>query len=91
MIAWAREHTPLVGAVDTANFIDWHTSKGTTMADWTAAWRTWMRKSQTDAERGRGRASPHGPKPSTTDERVNAGLAIAEQFRREAHQLEIQA
>lgn len=58
MIAWAREHTPLVGAAETAQFIDWHKGKGTTMSDWVAAWRTWMRKSQTDAERYVSRASP---------------------------------
>lgn len=58
MVAWAREHTPLVGAAETVQFLDWHRSRGTTMADWIAGWRTWMRKAQADAERQPARASP---------------------------------
>lgn len=91
MITWAREHTPLVGAAETATFIDHWRGNGITKADWTATWRNWMRKAQNDAERYGSRASPRAaPKPSTTDERVNQGLALAEQLRREANgQLEI--
>ncbi|SCL12804.1 hypothetical protein [Micromonospora inyonensis] len=50
MRAWAREKAPNVDvAVETANFVDHWTSKAGKDAvknDWTAAWRTWMRKAQ---------------------------------------------
>lgn len=29
---------------ETARFLDWHRSKGSTHVDWAAAWRNWMRK-----------------------------------------------
>jgi hypothetical protein len=61
MRGWARIHTPLVGMAETAQFIDWHTSKGSTMSDWTAAWRTWMRRAQVEAEQRGARASPPPP------------------------------
>jgi hypothetical protein len=51
MIGWARQHTPLVGALETERFRDhWH-GNGVTKADWEATWRNWMRKAQMDAER----------------------------------------
>jgi hypothetical protein len=85
MIAWAKEHTPLIGAAETLRFVDYWRGSGTTKADWEATWRNWMRKAQTDAERNGARASPRaGPKPSTTDERVNAALVLAAEFRTEA-------
>jgi hypothetical protein len=50
MRAWYREHTPGVDiAIETANFVDhWRAAAGAkaTKADWTAAWRTWMRNAQ---------------------------------------------
>lgn len=58
MIEWARKNTPLVGAAETANFVDYWTAESGTRAskiDWTAAWRKWMRKSQTDAVNRRNR------------------------------------
>jgi hypothetical protein len=63
MIAWAREHTPLVGQVATADFIDYwqgKTGKDATKLDWVATWRRWMRRAQADAERRQPRASPNG-------------------------------
>ncbi len=64
MIVWAREHTPLVGQRDTDAFKDHWRGNGEVKADWVAAWRNWMRKAQTDAERYRSRASP--PPPTDT-------------------------
>lgn len=32
----------------TESFLDWHRSKGNLMLDWTAAWRTWVTRWQTD-------------------------------------------
>lgn len=60
MIAWAREHTPLVGTKETAGFVDyWRAQPGAKgrKTDWTATWRNWMRKAQTDAESRRGRTN----------------------------------
>lgn len=31
---------------ETARFLDWHRSKGSTFVDWQAAWRNWMRKAK---------------------------------------------
>jgi hypothetical protein len=61
MRSWARRHTPLVSTTETAQFVDWHISKGTANADWIAAWRTWMRRAQADVERHGARASPSAP------------------------------
>lgn len=46
MTKWAGENCPGVDVtLQTENFKDWHTAKGSTFKDWAAAWRTWMRKS----------------------------------------------
>jgi hypothetical protein len=54
MVAWAGRETPLVnGKWETDQFIDyWKAADGRTSRkkDWNAAWRTWMRKAQKDAE-----------------------------------------
>lgn len=70
MIEWAREHTPLVGAAETAAFVDYWTAqpgqRGVKL-DWLATWRNWMRKAQEFAEirqqRAQGRASPQAERP----------------------------
>lgn len=61
--------------------------KDATKLDWIATWRNWMRRA---AESPNTRASPgstvairDGPKPSTTDQRVNAGLALAAKYAQE--------
>lgn len=60
-IAYAVEHgfspsqVPQIGV----RFIDHHVGKGTTMADWLAAWRTWVRN-----EISFGRIKPEAPKPA---------------------------
>lgn len=61
MIAWAREHTPLVGQRDTDAFIDHWRGNGEVKANWNATWRNWMRRAQTNAEHYRSRASPPPP------------------------------
>ena len=47
---------------ETAKFMDYHRAKGSTMKDWVAAWRNWMRNSVTfkrpAASNGNGRAAP---------------------------------
>lgn len=48
---WAAEHTPAVKLrSETENWQDWHRAKGDTAKDWTASWRTWMRRAQKDRE-----------------------------------------
>lgn len=93
MRAWfVAEQLPAVidGRVEHAKFVDYWTAcpgaKGRKL-DWPATWRNWMR---TAAERAPRRASsalvpisgaPY--RPSTTDQRVAQGLALAAKFREE--------
>jgi hypothetical protein len=81
---WALEHAPAVAIKpETENWQDYHRAKGDTAKDWTASWRTWMRRAQKDAERRPGsRLAVAGPqsRPSTTDAKVAQTLALAEQF-----------
>jgi hypothetical protein len=79
MVDWARNNTPAVnGRIETANFVDyWTAASGTnaTKLDWVAAWRTWMRKAQADAERRVPRASPTNGYQSQTDANIAAFMA----------------
>lgn len=91
MVTWAKANAPNVdGRRETEKFINYWRSKtgsGATKLDWPATWRNWMLTAQGDAERYGSRASPgNGRKPSTTDERVNAALDLANEFRTEAAQ-----
>lgn len=80
--AWAQEHTPAVAIrSETDNWQDWHRAKGDTARDWVASWRTWMRRAQKDAEKGRGQLALPNRSASTTDQRVATGLALVEHFR----------
>jgi len=46
MLDWLAENQILTDwRTETNNFLDHHRAKGSTMADWVAAWRTWMRNS----------------------------------------------
>lgn len=61
MEAWAREHAPAVDwHTQTDQFRDHHTAKGSTMRDWEAAWRTWMRNSQQWSRSTDGRRNGNG-------------------------------
>jgi hypothetical protein len=80
--AWAILKAPAVADLDreTECFLDWHRAKGSLYADWRAAWRTWMRRSQVDAER-RGWTPPapppvrhEAPPPELFDEGREADL-----------------
>lgn len=82
---WAEENTPAVQLrPETENWQDYHRAKGDTAKDWTASWRTWMRRAQKDTERpgfgSRTLALASAPRPSTTDSKVAQTLALAEQF-----------
>jgi hypothetical protein len=77
--SWALEHAPAIAIrSETENWQDYHRAKGDTARDWTASWRTWMRRAQKDTER---RPAPAAVRPSTTDQRVAQGLALVEHFR----------
>lgn len=44
----AKEKYPLLDfPTETAKFLDYHTSKGSTFKDWMAAWRNWIRQAET--------------------------------------------
>jgi hypothetical protein len=61
MESWAIKEGIAVAAIEpeTAKFRDYHRAKGSTMKDWPAAWRNWMRNSLTFNKRSsNGRASP---------------------------------
>lgn len=60
MRIWASESAPAVDLkTETENFCDYWRGAGGTKLDWTATWRTWMRKAQKDASTGgRGQYKP---------------------------------
>jgi hypothetical protein len=81
MVDWAREKAPNVGRADHEAFCDyWRAQPGQrgVKVDWPATWRNWMRREQERRSNGaRGSANAAGPRGSTTDQRVAAGLALA--------------
>lgn len=58
---------PRASSVESAKFVDYHLARGSVMADWAAAWRTWTRNSVEFAQRApaRGR-SLGGIQPQST-------------------------
>lgn len=68
------------------SFCDYWTAKAGVNArkvDWAATWRNWMRKAATrSGQGGNYQTGGNGYKPSTTDQRVAQGLAVAEKFRK---------
>lgn len=84
---WAKANVPhLAGQGETEKFIDyWKAQPGQrgVKLDWPATWRNWMRRA---AERnpppGNGLTPANGSKPSTTDQRVAAGLQLAAELKR---------
>lgn len=81
MVDWANEHCPGVdGRTETQKFVNyWRsaTGKGATKLDWELTWQNWLLNARDRYGTG-ARASPNGAKPSTTDARVNAILALKE-------------
>ncbi|WP_174526451.1 hypothetical protein [Micromonospora maritima] len=79
MIAWAKEHTPKVGKVETHAFIDYFKSapgqKGVKV-DWVATWRGWMRREQKRIQEQLDRearyAAARGQGPATSPKAVPA-------------------
>lgn len=52
MTQWAEKNAPGIDPVsETEKFKDYHTAKGSTFADWVAAWRTWMRNAASFSKR----------------------------------------
>ncbi|WP_421854573.1 hypothetical protein [Marinomonas sp.] len=46
MLDWLTENQITTDwRTETSNFLDHHRARGSTMKDWVAAWRTWMRNS----------------------------------------------
>lgn len=71
MIAWAREHTPKVGAKETDAFVDyWRGAAGAkgVKLDWLATWRNWMRREQQRWDERQDRSRPPTV-PTVEDER----------------------
>lgn len=59
MRSWAAEKADAVNIrEETENFVDYWRGAGKAKADWIATWRTWMRKAQKDAERGKRYGQP---------------------------------
>jgi len=83
MVEWARDKAPLAARVDHEAFCDyWRAQPGQRglKLDWPATWRNWMRREQEKRSNGR---RGDVPRPSTTDQRVGAGLQLAEELRAE--------
>lgn len=78
LIEWAREHAPTTSRADHEQFVDyWRGVPGAKgrKVDWRATWRTWMRREHERRAGSGARASPtSAPRPSTTDQRVQAAL-----------------
>lgn len=95
MLTWVRAHCPEVPAAEHERFMDyWRGVSGSrgVKRDWVATWRNWMRTAADDIRKGKRPAA--GPRRSTTDERVAAGLALAAKYDAEdgtatVHQLPI--
>jgi hypothetical protein len=86
MRAWAKENVPhLAGAGETEKFIDyWRAQPGQrgVKLDWPATWRNWMRRAAERHQPGNALVPTSGSKPSTTDQRVAAGLQLAAELKR---------
>jgi hypothetical protein len=60
LLAWATKNHPTVNVrSETVKFIDYHKARGTTMLDWRAAWRTWIRNAEMYATNGNGKRNGH--------------------------------
>lgn len=89
MRAWAASSAPAVSLkIETENFVDYWRGAGGTKLDWIATWRTWMRKSQKDAEKGGSRG---GYKPVNQQQVVedNNARVVREIEEREAKKVSV--
>lgn len=81
MRSWAAQHAPGVDPDRTTErFCDYWRAKAGRDAcktDWVATWRNWMRSEHDRTPSAR----PGAARPSTTDQRVQAGLDLAAQLR----------
>jgi pyocin large subunit-like protein len=78
MLTWVREKHPKVDPnVEGPIFRDHHVAKGSTMADWFAAWRTWMANADKFAAQrrtGYGRAAGNNQHVDTTTDYTDLGF-----------------
>jgi hypothetical protein len=89
LIAWAKTECPGIDdRTETEKFRNhWlsKTGRDATKHDWGLTWKNWLLRARD--EYGGSRAAPNGsrasPKPSTTDQRVADGLALAARLRAE--------
>jgi len=94
MRIWANTEVPGLD-IDrsTAKFVDfWRAKSGkdATKLDWPATWRNWLRRDfEQRPPSGVSRASPE--RPSTTDQRVQAGLDLAARLAEREQRLELGA
>lgn len=87
MRTWAATSAPAVNLkTETENFVDYWRGAGGTKLDWVATWRTWMRKSQTDSQRGGGRGGYKSVNQQQVVEDNNARV-VREIEEREAHKV----
>lgn len=87
MRTWAATSAPAVNLkTETENFVDYWRGAGGTKVDWVATWRTWMRKSQTDSQRGGGRGGYKSVNQQQVVEDNNARV-VREIEEREAHKV----
>jgi hypothetical protein len=74
-VEWERycqdKHAQRDAACEFEKFADYHRSKGNAMADWPAAWRTWLRNADAYASRGQ----PRGPPQQPTQGKYSATIA----------------
>lgn len=84
LIEWAQQNAPTCGRADHEAFMDyWQSVPGQKgrKVDWRKTWRNWMRKEH-ERRAANPRASPNtnGQRPSTTDQRVQDGLALVAKY-----------
>jgi len=61
-------HPTLSASDEFEKFSDHHTAAGSAMADWAAAWRTWLRNAERFAARDRPRAGPQLVRPTANQQ-----------------------
>lgn len=75
LLAWAKANHPSIDTTsETKQFGDYHRARGSTMKDWAAAWRTWIRNAEKFQKTGTN-GQPTGYRNSSewTDEELGVG------------------